>query len=172
NTILTRAHEDEDAMRDKLFAIIVNKVDIFRGKGIGHFDEDSIIWQPSPHNTAGEFCVDDFNRVNKEVRNYAKEFHHQIYSQLVGLENSEGSNVGYFAVSSLGHPPAEGSYNLEQPIEPIRIEDPFYWMLYKMGHLPGTNRDNGDFFADSDEDPLLSPDEDEEFMSGKDSLIK
>lgn len=147
----------------KYIAVIVNKVDLFRGNDIGFFGEDSLIWQPSPHYAAGEFCLDDFYQINREVKDYVEHYHAPVYNQIWDLANSDNSNIGFFAVSSLGSPPND--QYIEKSINPLRVEDPFYWMLWKMGHMRGLDR--GDIHFD---DPIDSPpndtpssEEDEDF---------
>lgn len=160
--IIDRSGHHEDELQKKLVAVVVNKVDIFKGTEFSHFGPDSHLWQKSPHYNAGEFCIDDFREINREVKDYVETYHPEISGLLSYLANDEESNIGYFGVSSLGHPPAAGN-KLEEKIEPIRVEDPFYWMLWKMGKFrpydapesldqqpqtdipPDANADNSDF---------------------------
>ncbi len=133
NSLITKI-DGTGAAQKKLIAVIVNKVDIFKGKDFGFFGDDSQIWQPSPHRSNGAFCLDDYHSVSQEVKEYLIQCHSNIYTSLAEMENADQSNIGYFAVSALGQDPKSG--HLESPVNPIRVEDPFYWMLWKMGHMP------------------------------------
>ncbi|MCB9296334.1 MAG: hypothetical protein H6559_24935 [Lewinellaceae bacterium] len=152
-------HGTDESFHQKHIAVIVSKVDLFKDSKFEHFREDSIIWQPSPHQSAGEFSLDDFRQVNEEVEKYLMKYHKAIYGQIVRFHNGKDdimeSNVGYFAVSALGQNPVgdrKVGLKLEKKVSPIRVEDPFYWMLWKMGHLP----------ASSEEAPSTPPPEKEE----------
>lgn len=137
--LLPELQQGQGYLRDKFIAVIVTKVDLFRDRKFSYFGEGSPVWWPSPHQTAGEFCLDDFISVNDEVKNYLHDYHSGIYGKLQSLDNEADprkSNVGFFAVSPLGAAPEDQV--LTKPIRPLRVEDPFYWMLWKMGHLQST----------------------------------
>ncbi len=62
--------------------------------------------------------------------------------RLQNLTENHFRNVGYFAVSSLGHPPRDK--RLERPCEPVRVADPMLWLFYKLGYLPEARGEGGD----------------------------
>ena len=134
SSLLKNREGNYDAIRKKWIAVIVNKIDLFRGRDYLHFNDNSDVWSKSPHRSNGAFCLDDFRNINGEVEDYVKVCHKPIYGQLELFKNHDGSNIGFFAVSALGQEPDGDS--LSREIEPIRVEDPFYWMLWKMGHMP------------------------------------
>jgi hypothetical protein len=144
-------HGGQEALRQKLVAVIVNKVDVFKGKGFAHFGEDSRVWQKSPHRDAGAFCYDDFKEINMEVKEYVRCNHFNIYQQLIKFLNAKKDNVGYFAVSALGQTPDNNNkLDSEAGIKPFRVEDPYYWMLMKMGNMPSVGEEP--FYDSSDSD--------------------
>jgi len=134
SNLIEKSHRGtSNPWQNKLIAVIVNKVDLFRNRETNFFNSDSIVWSPSPHDAAGAFCVDDYNQIKVEVKNYLEEHHPALFGQLQLLANKEEDNIGYFAVSSLGHAPK--AEKITEPVEPIRITDPFYWMLWRMGQM-------------------------------------
>jgi hypothetical protein len=137
HSLLVKTGGNENAPRQKLIAVIVNKADLFKGKGFSFFGDDSMVWQKSPHRDAGAFCLDDFKEVNREVEEYVRIYHSNIHGQLKLFLNDAKDNIGYFAVSPLGQTPdSNDELDTSIGINPMRVEDPFYWMLWKMGNLP------------------------------------
>ncbi len=122
----------EDALRDMYIAVIVNKIDLFKDRNFDYFGNFSSVWNPSPHNKSGGFVMDDYEITSREVIEYLQVYHPSLYGHLQVLTKRE--NLGYFGVSPLGHPLEDGE--IVKDVEPIRVEDPFYWLLWKMGHLP------------------------------------
>jgi len=133
---------NEQTLKEKFYAVIVNKIDLFKNKGFEFFQEDSFVWQPSPHKNAGGFVVEDFQAINDEVRNYVASYHTSVYGHLMRFMNEKQDNVGFFAVSTMGFEPDINNYRFNQDISPLRIEDPFYWLLWKMGNLPAIGENN------------------------------
>lgn len=137
SNLIEKSHRNaHNIWKNKLIAVIVNKVDLFRNRETNFFKSDSIVWSPSPHDAAGAFCIDDYNQIKVEVRNYLEVYHPALFGQLQLLTDKDEENIGYFAISSLGHAPHAES--IVEPIAPVRITDPFYWMLWKMGQMPAS----------------------------------
>ena len=125
----------QHAMKNNFIAVIVNKIDLFKGKDFPFFQANfSPVWEPSPHQKAGGFVLSDYKKVEEEVISYLKTYHSTLYGQLQNWSNQDKSNIGYFGVSALGNPLVEDE--IFHDIHPIRVEDPFYWLLWKLGNLP------------------------------------
>ncbi|VTR20136.1 Uncharacterised protein [Actinobacillus pleuropneumoniae] len=45
------------------------------------------------------------------------------------------SNTAYFAVSALGSNPVD--QKLQSVVSPIRVDEPFIWLLYKLKYIQG-----------------------------------
>jgi hypothetical protein len=106
-------------------AITVSKVDVL----------SPIVDPGSPLNIAGEhqnaLNLTDAQSVSTEVSRYLRRW---IGSNFCNNIESSFSQFQYFGVSSLGHQP-----DAQHPVvtNPLRVEDPFLWLLYKTGLIKG-----------------------------------
>jgi hypothetical protein len=80
----------------------------------------------------GYFNLIDAQSVHTEIENYLQ---YWMGSGFCNMVRTNFSNFHYFGVSSLGRSP-DSNGNLET-ISPIRIEDPFLWILHKLGFIKG-----------------------------------
>lgn len=82
----------------------------------------------------GEFNLNELENINGEVKHFIEKV------DLAFLDAIEVyfDNVSYFAVSSLGQNPVEG--RLEEVIQPVRVDEPFLWLLYKLGYIAGSEK--------------------------------
>ncbi len=75
------------------------------------------------------FNLDEYNNINGEVQRFIE----KVDMAFKDAVEVHFKNVSYFAVSSLGQNPVEG--HLEGVIQPVRIDEPFLWLLYKLGYI-------------------------------------
>lgn len=106
-------------------AIAVSKIDTLA----------SIIDPSSPLNMAGEhhnaLNLTDAQSVSTEVSRYLRKW---VGANFCNNIESSFSHFQYFGVSSLGHQP-----DAQHPVvtSPLRVEDPFLWLLYKTNLIKG-----------------------------------
>ena len=77
----------------------------------------------------GYFNLNEYENINGEV----KRFIEQVDLAFLDAVEVHFNNVGYFAISSLGQNPVEG--RLQGVIQPMRVDEPFLWLLYKLGYI-------------------------------------
>jgi hypothetical protein len=80
----------------------------------------------------GYFNLGDAQSIHTEIENYLQ---YWMGSGFCNRVQSNFTKYHYFGVSSLGRAP-DISGNLET-ISPIRIEDPFLWIMYQLGLIKG-----------------------------------
>lgn len=108
---------------DTPVAVTFSKIDAIQGM----FDPGSAIHSPSDHD--GRFDVDDAERVSANVRSKIAEW---AGTELDTYLQHNFAHSSYFGVSALGKPPTiEG--NIVRGAIPFRVEDPFLWILYRLG---------------------------------------
>ncbi len=84
----------------------------------------------------GGFDVGRAEAVSNSICEYLKENEVDFYNAVT--ENFIESKVRYFGVSALGNPPTnENGMMMLRHIDPIRILDPFLWMMVKEGLIKG-----------------------------------
>jgi len=116
-------------------AAVVSKIDLL-GEFI--FGADSSILQPSRHK--GDFDIIDFQNNNDIIEDCI-----HLHTPHLIQEMSVFKDSAFFGVSALGCNPipsatAEGGYWLPHEPRPIRIEDPFLWLLWKFGIIQGNKQ--------------------------------
>jgi hypothetical protein len=79
----------------------------------------------------GKLNLADSQSVHTEVWNYLQNWMGANFSNLV---DTHFANYRYAAVSSLGRAPENGKL---ETISPLRVEDPFLWILYQLGLIKG-----------------------------------
>jgi len=79
----------------------------------------------------GNLNLSDSQSVHTEIWNYLQNW---IGANFTNLIDTHFENYRYAAISSLGHAPDGGKIDA---ITPIRVEDPFLWILYKIGLIKG-----------------------------------
>jgi len=80
----------------------------------------------------GYLNLADVQSVHTEIENYLQSWMGSGFSNRV---EKGFANFHYFSVSSLGRPPTKDGK--VEGISPIRVEDPFLWILYKAGLIKG-----------------------------------
>ena len=93
-------------------------------------DPGSALCRPAEHN--GYLDLDDVQGVSTEVENYLRSW---IDSNFCDFMNASFPVHHYFGVSSLGSEP--DAHNHLSTVSPRRVEDPFLWLLYKLGMIKG-----------------------------------
>ena len=91
---------------------------------------DSALLRPSEH--FGQLDLDDIQSVSTEVGSYLKTWINLNFYEEISLKFAQHR---YFGVSSLGGQP-DGQNRLSS-VNPLRVEDPFLWILYQLGLIKG-----------------------------------
>ena len=93
-------------------------------------DAGAALRRPSEH--FGRLDLDDMQSINTEIANYMSEWIGPNFGSIV---STGFSNYNFFGVSSLGEQP--DANNRLSTVSPLRVEDPFLWILYKLNLLSG-----------------------------------
>ena len=120
----------EDGRTSIPTAIVVTKSDMLEKlaqEDDAYLKPNSNVFQNYVHK--GYFNIDEYENINGEV----KRFIEQVDLAFLDAVEVHFKNVGYFAVSSLGQNPVDG--RLEGVIQPMRVDEPFLWLLYKLGYI-------------------------------------
>lgn len=106
-------------------AVVFSKIDMLR-PGLG---DDAPLYQPSRHR--GFFNIREFENNDAFVRNWVGEFDRRFIQGMLHYRDH-----AFFGASALGGNPTVAG---ELPFEPrpVRVEDPFLWLLWKNGFIPG-----------------------------------
>ena len=113
-----------------------NKINVPIAIAVSKIDALSTIIDPSsPLNMTGEhhnaLNLTDAQSVSTEVSRYLRQW---IGANFCNNIESSFSHFQYFGVSALGHQP-----DAAHPVvtSPLRVEDPFLWLLYKTNLIKG-----------------------------------
>lgn len=142
-------HSNKAIATDKLLdinvAIIFTKIDAIADEygNLPFSDSDLILNRgDSSHigcyNFAkGEFNMNQAETISNSIRSFIEENEQELYIKI--YENFREEKVFYFAVSALGNKPTklENGQVCLQHIDPIRILDPFLWMLMNQNIIRG-----------------------------------
>lgn len=120
----------EDGKTNIPTAIVITKSDM-----LSHLAEEegeyirpnSNIFENYVHK--GYFNLNEYENINGEVQRFIE----KVDLAFKDAIDVHFANAAYFAVSSLGQNPVEGK--LEKVILPIRIDEPFLWLLYQLGYI-------------------------------------
>lgn len=136
---------------DVPLAVAYSKSDKLRNVGI-NINENSHIFKPIDYkiqlsSAQRGFMLDSYKNVRFEVESMMKKYSITFYDKVLSLFK----NYGFFAISALGHDTmnlneadgAKGSV-LTMNIEPIRLEEPLMWLLYKWKLINGVSNENDD----------------------------
>ena len=104
---------------------VLSKADMF----LPIIDPGSALRMTGEH--FGNLNLSDSQSVHTEIWNYLQNW---IGANFTNLIDTHFENYRYAAISSLGHAPDGGKIDA---ITPIRVEDPFLWILYKIGLIKG-----------------------------------
>lgn len=94
-----------------------------------YISENSNIFNQYEHK--GYFNLTEYGNLNGEVKKFITEV------DAAFKDNMEAyfKNTAYFAVSALGSNPVE--QKIQGILNPIRVDEPFLWLLYKRGYIEG-----------------------------------
>ncbi|GHT44651.1 hypothetical protein FACS189454_02670 [Planctomycetales bacterium] len=122
NLITTKKELSRSKKIDIPLAVAFSKMDEFR-EVLG---DDAPIYRPSKHQ--GYFNRTEFNEIDGFVRGWVGEFD----PQFVG-GTQYFNEAAFFGVSALGARPEQAGNNQLLPFvpRPMRVEDPFLWLLWK-----------------------------------------
>lgn len=107
-------------------AFTLSKVDTLRSI----VAPDSALLRHSEH--FGELDLDDVQSVSTEIGSYLKTWINLNFYEEIHLKFA---HYRYFGISSLGEQP--DAQNRLSSINPLRVEDPFLWILYQLGLIKG-----------------------------------
>jgi hypothetical protein len=91
-------------------------------------DEESPLRKPSTHN--GNLDLDDVRAMSVEIESYFKTWINPNFCKYIA---SSFKTYYYFGISSLGTHPNEQDRIVG--INPRRVEDPFLWILSRLGFV-------------------------------------
>lgn len=101
-------------------------------------DSGSALKRPSRH--PGWLDLRDVAWVNTEIENYLVSWIHDAFMN--GIRHNFASYT-FFGVSAFGDQPDASNLRLRGTISPLRVEDPFLWILYKLGFIQSNNGRRG-----------------------------
>ncbi len=84
--------------------------------------------RPSQH--PGVLDLTDVQAVNTDIRDYLATWIHDSF--VIGIKHNFAS-YNFFGISSFGEQPDKDKKL--RMISPLRVEDPFLWILYKIGFI-------------------------------------
>ena len=125
----------EDGKTNIPTAVVVTKSDMLEflvKDGEEYVKANSNIFNNYTHK--GYFNLDEYENINGEVHRFIE----KVDLAFMDAIEVHFSNISYFAVSAIGQNPVEGK--VEGVIEPIRVDEPFLWLLYKMGYISSSER--------------------------------
>lgn len=117
------------AIIDIPLAVAFTKMDAL----MDQLPKSSYFRNPSPHRMIGAFDIDDFNTINGEMRSYVEKWNGGGFVQ----KANAFKDSAFFGLSSLGCNPDDLGGTVPV-VAPMRVEDPFLWLLYKNKYIPGT----------------------------------
>jgi hypothetical protein len=79
----------------------------------------------------GYLNLDEFENINGEIRRFLS----KVDIPFVDAIDVYFRDTAYFAVSALGSNPVDQQVN--GIISPIRVDEPFIWLMYKLGYIEG-----------------------------------
>ncbi|MMZ67124.1 hypothetical protein D1872_296760 [compost metagenome] len=77
------------------------------------------------------FNKTEFANIDGEIRRFIE----KVDRPFKGTMDVYFKDTGYFAVSALGSNPID--QKLQNVVQPIRVDEPFIWMLYKLNYIEG-----------------------------------
>ncbi|MNO21475.1 hypothetical protein D3C76_112490 [compost metagenome] len=77
------------------------------------------------------FNKTEFTNIDGEIRRFIE----KVDRPFKGTMDVYFKDTGYFAVSALGSNPID--QKLQNVVQPIRVDEPFIWLLYKLNYIEG-----------------------------------
>jgi hypothetical protein len=125
----------EDSKTTIPTAVIVTKsdlLDVLKKDG-DYIGTNSNVFRNFTHR--GYLDLDEYENINGEI----KRFLLKVDNPLVNALEVYFKEISYFAVSSLGSNPV--NQQVSGMISPVRVDEPFIWLLYKLGYIEGRHRE-------------------------------
>lgn len=94
---------------------------------------DSVAQRASRH--PGYFDLADFEQMHQTMRRHVNDW---VGSGLEQFLKYRFNDYGYFGLSALGGAPQNGT--LPKGVAPLRVEDPFLWLLYRLNVIRAKRR--------------------------------
>ena len=110
-------------------AFTLSKIDTLRPL----LEPGSPLLLPGDHR-GGYLDLDDVQSVSTEIANYMADWINPSFCNII---NTGFASYNYFGVSSLGEQPDNDHLSR---VSPLRVEDPFLWLLYKLDLIKGKKR--------------------------------
>ena len=124
-----------ERVTDVPIAVVLTKTDLLNAvSGDGHFDPLSAVFENFMHK--GYFDVSEYEEIDAEIHNFLADVSPNFFN---ALKKRFERNLGFFGISSLGEKPVAGQVN---NINPVRIAEPFLWLLHSLGFLPDEDMDD------------------------------
>ena len=124
--------KQEGATTEIPTAVVVTKTDMLQNLNDPEYlSTNSNIFKTFEHKNY--FDLNEFDNVNGEM----KRFLTKADTAFKGAMDVYFRNVGYFGVSALGCNPQNLEIDDSMTISPLRVEEPFLWLLYKMNYIHG-----------------------------------
>lgn len=113
-------------------AVVVTKSDMLRNLNDEEYiSKNSNIFRNYEHGKF--FNLNEFENIDGEVRKFLE----KVDSPFKGAMDTYFGITGYFAVSSLGSNPKNLQIDTSTSVNPLRVDEPFLWLLYHMNYLDG-----------------------------------
>ncbi|MDO3412742.1 hypothetical protein QWJ34_23445 [Saccharibacillus sp. CPCC 101409] len=113
-------------------AVVLTKSDML--KAIADEDGDYIRPNSNVFNNMEHhdyFDLNEFGNIDGEVRRFIE----KVDRPFKGTMDVYFNETGYFAVSALGSNPVD--QKIQGVVSPIRVDEPFVWLLYKLKYIEG-----------------------------------
>lgn len=124
--------KESGAATDIFAAVVVTKTDMLKNLNDEEYlSPNSNIFKASSYNSY--FDLEEFENVNGEM----KRFLGKADAPFKAAMETYFRNTAYFGVSSLGSNPKNFEIDNSVAVTPLRVEEPFLWLLYKMKYIPG-----------------------------------
>ncbi|ETI69510.1 TRAFAC clade GTPase domain-containing protein [Neobacillus vireti] len=124
----------EHSKTDIPTAVVLTKSDLLNA--LKHEDGEYIRTNSNVfHNVThrGFLNLDEYENINGEIRRFLQ----KVDIPFVNALDVYFKDTSYFAVSALGSNPVD--QEVSGIISPIRVDEPFIWLLYKLGYIEGRN---------------------------------
>lgn len=112
-------------------ALVLTKSDMLKIlAGDDYIKENSNVFSNVTHRE--RFDLNEFQNINGEV----KRFLNNVDRAFIDAVEVHFNNTAYFAVSALGSNPVE--QKIQGTVSPVRVDEPFLWLLYQIGCIEGS----------------------------------
>ncbi len=122
----------ENSKTDIPTAVVLTKSDLLdalKQEDGDYIRSNSNVFRSVTHR--GFLNLDEYENINGEVRRFLS----KVDTPFVNALDVYFRDTSYFAVSALGSNPV--GQQVSGIISPIRVDEPFIWLLYKLGYIEG-----------------------------------